>query len=168
MKKIIFTVVAITSLLGASFTAQAQKFGHLNAQTLLSQMPEVTTADKQLEEFNKSLEDQLKSMATEYQTKIADYQAKVNLFTDAIKKVKEKEILDLETRINEFQNSAQESVYQKKSELYAPILKKAEEAVKIVAKENGYTYIFDTSVGALLYFAESDDILHLVKSKLGI
>jgi hypothetical protein len=37
-----------------------------------------------------------------------------------------------------------------------------------VAKENGFTYIFDVSAGSLLYQPESDNVLSLVKTKLGI
>ncbi|HRC33703.1 MAG TPA: OmpH family outer membrane protein, partial [Bacteroidia bacterium] len=78
------------------------------------------------------------------------------------------EITDLEDRIREFQQSAQENISKKKEEIYAPILKKAEEAIKGIAKEKGYTYIFDAGVGVLLYSQDSDDILPLVKAKLGL
>jgi outer membrane protein len=44
----------------------------------------------------------------------------------------------------------------------------AKKAIEQVAKENGYTYIFDTSVGAVLYWEESDNVLSLVKKKLNL
>ena len=50
--------------------------------------------------------------------------------------------------------------------LYSPIVQKAQEAIKSVAKTNGYTYIFDSGVGSILYAEESDDILPLVKAYL--
>jgi outer membrane protein len=38
-----------------------------------------------------------------------------------------------------------------------------------VARENGFTYIFDLSRGSVIYFSEqSEDILPLVKKKLGL
>jgi outer membrane protein len=49
-----------------------------------------------------------------------------------------------------------------------PIIDKAKKAIEDVAKENGYTYIFDSSVGVLLYYENSDDIMTLVKKKLGL
>ena len=51
-----------------------------------------------------------------------------------------------------------------------PVLQKAEKAIKDVAKENGFTYIFDLARGPIIYFDEtmSIDILPLVKAKLGI
>ena len=53
--------------------------------------------------------------------------------------------------------------------LLKPLLDRAEAAIKTVAKENGYSYIFDSSKGgAVLYSPESEDVLPLVKAKLGI
>ena len=54
----------------------------------------------------------------------------------------------------------------KEQELIEPILTKAKKAIEEVAKENGYTYIFDTSIGAVLYWEEGDNVLNLVKKKL--
>jgi outer membrane protein len=52
--------------------------------------------------------------------------------------------------------------------LYSPIIKKAEDAINAIAKEKGYSYIFDTSVGAVLFAQESDDVMSLVKAKLSL
>ena len=70
----------------------------------------------------------------------------------------EKELEDLGNRIQDFQQTAQESIQKKKEELYGPILKKAEAAIKDIAKEKGYSYIFDTSLGTVLYAQDSDNI----------
>ena len=90
--------------------------------------------------------------------------------TDAMKEVKQKEIQDLQNRIESTQQSAQEKVSQKKQEVYGPILEKADKAIKAVAKEKGYDYVFDASSGggALLFARESDNITPYVKEKLGI
>ena len=87
---------------------------------------------------------------------------------EPIKEAKAKEINDLETRIQDFQESAQTSLQKKKEEIYTPMIKKAEDAIKGIAKEKGYSYIFDTSVGVVLFAQESDDIMPLVKTKLGL
>lgn len=88
--------------------------------------------------------------------------------TDAIKEAKVKEIQDLEKRIGEFQQKAQQDIGKKQEEVYAPVLKKAEDAVKAVAKENNIAYVFDSSKGVLIQFPDGDNILPLVKKKLGI
>lgn len=156
-------------LLSVSVQAQSTlKFGHINSTQLLSQMPETKAADSSLQKFGASLENQLKTMTAEYQGKIADFKSKEGSMADPIRDAKLKEISDLEERIQTFQESAQSSMQKKKEELYTPVLKKAEEAINAVAKEKGYSYIFDSSAGALLFAQESDDILALVKGKLGL
>ena len=85
-----------------------------------------------------------------------------------VRTTKEKELTDLGNRIQDFQQTAQESIQKKKEELYGPILKKAEDAIKDIAKEKAYSYIFDTSLGSVIFAQESDNIMPLVKTRLGI
>lgn len=170
MKHLVKIACATACVIVLSTAAQAQalKFGHINSAELLSMMPEVKVADKQLQDFGAQLEGQLKTMTTEYQTKLQDYQSKAAMMADAIKQTREKEIVDLQTRIQEFQQTAQQSIEKKKEELYAPILKKAETTITGIAKESGYAYIFDTSVGSVIYGQESDNIMAIAKKRLGI
>ena len=148
--------------------AQSLKFGHINSADLLAMMPEVKKADSSLQNYQKSLEDQNQSMITEYQQKVQDFQGLPASTTDAVKEVKQQEIQDLQTRIQQFQSSAQEKLQNKKEEIYSPILKKAEDAIKEVAKANGYSYVFDTSAGAVIYAQDSDNLMETVKKKLGL
>ena len=168
MKKRIQLIAVVFSFITLNTYAQAPKIGHINSAELLSLMPESKTADTELQKYGQSLETQLKTMGAEYQSKVQDYQSKESLMADAIKQTKEKEIVDLQQRIQEFQQTAQESIQKKKEELYSPILKKAEEAIKEIAKENSYTYVLDSSVGVVLYSLESGDIGPLVKKKLNL
>ena len=131
-------------------------------------MPETKAADSAAVKYRKSLEEQMKIMTAEYQNKLESYQRQGGTMDAAIKATKEKELEDLGSRIQDFQQTAQESIQKKKEELYGPILKKAEDAIKAVAKEKSYSYIFDTSAGVVLYAQDSDDIMNLVKAKLGI
>ncbi len=149
--------------------AQAQvKLGHINSTQLLGMMPETKVADSTLQKFGESLQNQLKTMSAEYDSKVSEYTEKKASMAEPVLQTKEKEIRDLGERIQDFQESAQQSVQKKKEEVYSPIIKKAEDAIKAVGKEKGYTYIFDSSVGVLLYSSDSDDIMPMVKSKLAL
>jgi outer membrane protein len=83
-----------------------------------------------------------------------------------VRKDAEEKINGLATRIQTFQQQAQESLQADESKLIEPIIYKAKKAIEQVAKENGYTYVLDTSVGAVLYWEESDNLLNMVKKKL--
>lgn len=168
MKKIILIAVTAFLLGAAASTAQTLKFGHINSADLIQSMPQTRQADSTLKKFGESLDGQLKSMTAEYQAKVQNYQSKVDSMPDAIRTTKQQELQDLGTRIEDFRQTAQESIQKKKEELYGPILKRAEDSIKDVAKEKGYAYIFDTSAGVVLFAQESDDIMSFVKAKLAI
>ena len=88
--------------------------------------------------------------------------------SELVKKDKEEELTSLGTRIQNFQQQAQQSLEQQEQALIEPIVNKAKKAIEQVAKENGYTYIFDTSAGSLLFWEESDNVLASVKKKLNL
>ncbi len=166
MKYLSYLAVVLLLLTAVSTQAQSLKFGHINSADLLAMMPEIKKADSVLQAYQKSLEDANTSMLTDYQKKIQDFQSLPATTTDAVKEIKQQEIKDLENRIQQFQGGAQDKLQNKKEEVYSPILKKAEDAIKEVAKANNYAYVFDTSAGAVVYAQESDNLMELVKKKL--
>ena len=172
--KIKHTILAAAAsafiITGETGNAQAQnlKIGHVNSNTLLELMPEKGKATAEIEKFAKQLEDQLKVMSAEYETKMREFQSQQGLMTEPVRQMKVQEITDLENRIQQFQQTAQESLQNKQNEILKPLIDKAKKAIQDVAKEKGYSYILDTGLGAVLYFNESDDILPFVKKKLGL
>ncbi|MEO5572822.1 MAG: OmpH family outer membrane protein [Bacteroidia bacterium] len=168
MTKSIKILAVLVVLATSGIYAQTPKFGHVNSTQLLGMMPETKVADSSLQKFGSSLEAQLKTMSAEYDSKVADYKEKQSSMAEPIMQAKGKEISDLGDRIQDFQQSAQSSIQKKKEELYQPIIKKAEDAIHAVGKDKSYTYIFDSGVGVLLYFQDSDDIMSLVKAKLNL
>ena len=88
--------------------------------------------------------------------------------SDLIRQTKESEIRDLGQRIEAYQTQAQQKLQELQESLFEPIIERAKQAITDVARENGYSYVFDSSAGTLLYQPDSDDILPLVKKKLGL
>lgn len=89
--------------------------------------------------------------------------------SEAMKDVKEKELQDLQNRIQSTQQSAEEKIGTKRQDMLKPITEKADKAIQAVAKEKGYTYILDASVnGVIIYATPTDNIIEDVKTKLGI
>lgn len=166
MKKFLGAFFIILSMM--VFGQQKIKIGHINSNDLMEVMPGRDSAEKVLNDYAKNLQDQLNAMLTEFQTKYQDYLDNSEKYLEPVKKAKEKELIDLQSRIEEFRNQSQELLSKKEQELLQPLIDKAKKAIEAVAKEKGYTYIFDTSIGVLLYYQDSDDILPFVKEKLGI
>jgi len=166
MKKIVALIGFVA--IAAFANAQASpKFGHIDSQELLLSMPERADAEKKVQDFAKTLENTLKTMTTEYQAKLADYQTKEAAMTKTEKETVEGEIMQLQQRIQDFQVSAQEKIKKQEAELLQPMIDKAKKAIEDVGKENGFTYIFDSSVGATVY-NNGENILPKVKAKLGL
>ncbi|MDE3256017.1 MAG: OmpH family outer membrane protein [Bacteroidota bacterium] len=166
MKKITLLAALFGTFISASYAQN--KLGYINSRELLEVMPEVKKADSSLQIYAKSFQDQLESMSKEYESKVKDFQANEKTMNEAVKEVKVKEVQQLQERMETLQQSAQEKTAKRREEMYKPILEKADKAIKDVAKENKYDYIFDASGGAILFAKDSDNVLSLVKTKLGI
>lgn len=165
----IIAIIAIVLLSVTSVQAQSKlKIGHINSSELLQMMPGKDSAQQVLMGYANALEQQLSMMTKEFESKYQDYLENETKMTQIIKNSRQKELTDLQNRILEFQEQAQEDLQKKEAELIAPLLKKAQDAIQAVAKEKGYTYILDTSSGSVLYFEDTDDIMLPVKKKLGI
>lgn len=169
MKSIVILSTLVLFLSFVSFGQSKGKLGHLNSNELLEVMPEKATAEKTIQDYAKQMETQLLEMQTELEKKYNDYTANQATYSDIVKKTKEDELMSMQQRIQTFQQTAQQDLQKKESELLKPIIEKAQKAIGDVAKENGYSYVFDTGTGSLLYWPkDSDDLLPLVKTKLGI
>jgi outer membrane protein len=160
---VLFVLASVTT-----FAQKAQKFGHINSADLLEIMPEIKTTDAKLQSYQTQLTEQNDAMVNEYKAKLDEFQKGQATMPEVKKEVMIQELQDLEERITTFQQGAPEKLEAKKQELYAPILDKAKKAIQDVAKENGYSYVFDTSLGLLIHVPESDDLMALVKKKLGL
>ncbi|NTW31889.1 MAG: OmpH family outer membrane protein [Bacteroidetes bacterium] len=170
MKKI-FKIAAIILVVFGSFQVNAQgknKLGHINSDSLLKMMPGRDSANTKIQTEVKSYESQIKTMQTELENKYTDFQTNLSTMSDLIKQTKQTELQDLQARIEKFQTSAQEALQKKQTELLQPIINKAKKAIDDVAKENGFSYILDAAPGTILYYDGGEDILPLVKKKLGI
>jgi outer membrane protein len=168
MKNTLKSIVVGVVVLMSSFTANAQKIAHVNLDSLISIMPESKVAQQAVQDYAKQLEKQVTDMQTELQTKYAEYQEKSKDLAEVIRANKEKELNDLNQRIQDFQQQAQTEYQKKSAELSKPVYEKAKKAIDQVAKENGYKYVLDTSTGLVIYNEPADDIFSLVVKKLGI
>lgn len=152
----------------SSFAQKKQKFGHIDSNELLKMMPGRDSAVSKITEYATTLENQIKGMQTEFEAKYQDYLANEANMTDLIKQTKQRELQDIQARIEAFQASAEEDLQKKQTELLQPIIDKAKNAIEKVAKDNMYTYIFDAGLGVLLFSDPTEDIMPLVKIELGL
>ena len=149
MKKIILIGIAVL----ATFTASAQTLGRVNFNELVMLMPEMDAARATINAAQKEAEETYSAMVEEYQSKATQYQQKQATWTAAIRESKERELYEIQNRIQEFQSNISNELQQQQGQLVAPINEKAQKAVSDIAKAKGITILFDASQA--IYFDES-------------
>ena len=165
MKKTLTIIFA--ALTFSAFSAQL-KLGHINSAELMSLMPELQQANERLQQEVREAEAAYSTMITEFQNLAQEFEANSQQWSDLIRSTRMRAIQDLQQRIQEFEQQSQRELQFLQETLMAPIIERARTAIEAVARENGFTYIFDTSGGMLLFAADSDDILPLVKRRLNL
>lgn len=150
--------------------AQTFKFGHLNSQELVALMPERDSAVAKLEKYSADVSETMEAMQVEFNTKLNTYQQKQATWTAAVLEAKQKELQEMQARFEQIQQSSGQEYQQLQSLLFAPVFKKANDAIQKIGKDQGFTYIFDVSSGSIPFInlEQSVDIMPLAKKELGI
>ena len=166
MKKIV--LIAAAAFLSLAASAQDLKFAYVDFAELVQLMPEMDQARATLEENSKANEEILMSMYEEYQKKGQEYQQKASTWTPAILESKQRELADIEARLQQTQQSLQAELQQLQNQLQAPVVEKAQKAVEDLAKAKGVAGVFEKS--SLLYVdpAQMVDLTPEARSALNI
>jgi len=164
MKKII--LIAAMALIAIS--ASAQRIGIVNYEELCTLMPEYMDAQRTILAVSKETSDTFQEMVNEFQNKSNIFEQKKSSWTASVLEAKQKELADMQQRIQEFQQTAYQELQEKQAQLLAPIREKALEAVRNLAKEQGILIVFDSS--QIIYFdAENTvDLMPMARIALGI
>lgn len=165
MKKLIVAGVMAFGILSAS--AQT-KIGYIDTDMLIGEMPEAAKVDAELKAYQEALGMQGQDLGKEADAKAAQFLKDSATLTASMKEIKRNEIIELYQKVQNWNQIAQEKYNQKAQEKIGPVRNKAFEAIKAVAKERNYTYVLDAATNVLLVSPPGDDLLPLVKAKLGI
>lgn len=164
MKKIL-SVLAIVGLMAFSGSANAQvKIGYIKIDDVVSLFPEVSKIDSILERY------QADSINPEYASLVENYQFTDSIVRDTVnikKSVRDeaaKKLPEMIYKIQNWQQITNQVLESKQNEILAPLYRKAYDAIKLVAKEKGYTHVL--SKESLLVAPDGDDMLALVAAKL--
>lgn len=152
---------------GLSFGANAQKFGHIDAQNLLLNLPERSDAEVKLQSTAQEFDNQLVSMQSDLQNKYQGYQENAATWPDALREQKEREIQALDQGLQEFAQTVQGELATLEQTLLTPMIERVQKAILEVGKDHNFTYIFDSSMGATLYNG-GVDVTDLVRDELGM
>ena len=168
--KLLLKIALASALVLCSTSAFAQKLGYINVEELIVVMPERAEAEEKLRRLSDEYTNTLETMQVELNNKYNEYTKNSATYSDSIRQVKEREMQDLQSRLQETYTMANQEIEKYQQELMAPILEKAEQAIKKVGQDNGFTAIFNISAAPLAYYDENSmtNVLQFVKKEMGI
>lgn len=162
-------LLALAVALPMCAAAQAPKFGVVDVENIIPNMPEFTEAQNKITEASKTYETEYAKINEELQKKYAEFQEleKDATTLSSIKERRMQDLQELDKKAQQFAATAQQDLQRQQAQLMQPIQEKVMTAIKSVGTENGFTMIFPEGAAA---FTSTDvqDVTPLVKAKLGV
>jgi outer membrane protein len=165
MKQIKTLLIAAILMLGANQTMNAQaKTAHVDVSEIMTKMPAMLEAQKQLDKLSTTYDADYKKMVEEYQGKLKKYEAEAATVTEAVNGERSKEVQDMQKRIVDYRDNAQKELQQKESDIVKPLMEKVRASIQKVGKAKGFQYVLD---GSSLLLADGPNLTIDVKKDLG-
>ena len=165
-------VIAVTLLVGLGTAVNAQKFAYVDSQYILEKMPEYKEAQKKLDDLSANWEKEVAAKYQEIDKLYKDYQKEQILLPEDMKIKRQDEIAAKEKEVKEFQKSkfgVKGELFTKRQEWIKPIQEKIFKAIKEIAEQGSYTFVFDKANNAnILYADPKNDKTDAVIKKLSI
>lgn len=168
MKQVKKIAVALVLFIAATSFVNAQnKFAHIDVTKLLSDMPEMKTAQAELKKLAETYEADIQASFTEFQNKATQYQNEAASKSREENEKRSLELQEIEKNIQGARQAASGELQKKQSALFGPITENAKKAIEKVAADLGFDYVIDSQQGGALIVAKGKDILAEVKKELG-
>ena len=168
MKRLKSLLIATVLFLGTSYSIHAQaKTAHVDVNEIISKMPAMLDAQKQLEKLSATYDSEYKTMAEEYQNKIKKYDQEGGTVTDAVNQTRQTEVQDLIKRITDYRDNAQKELQKKEADMTKPLFDKIKASIVKIGKAKGYQYVLNSSDNNTLLLADGPDLTADVKKDLG-
>lgn len=162
MKKIIIMLMML-----APMAAFAQKFGHVNAQEVITSLPDFIKARGEIEATAKQYDNDLNAMQEELKRKSEEYDRQKSTMNATKQQETEASLQQMYQKIQQTYSDNQQALQKAQQEKLQPIQAKVLDAIKAVGKAGGYVYIMDISMG-IPYISDtlSKDVTAEVKAQL--
>jgi outer membrane protein len=166
MKQILSLGLVMIALLAFNPFLNAQnKTGYVSIDEVVQLMPDYKKATAEMAQLDSALQINYGETLKELNRQDSMFKVDSVKMTMATKTAKKEQMKKLLVELQGYEQNYQQQMQQKQEELMAPVAQKANQLIADVAKANGYTYVFRKE--ALIVSPEGDDILPLIKKKLG-
>jgi len=161
-------ILVAAAIVFSSSAVMAQKTGYIDVNTVIQIMPDAARIDSLMEKFQQdSLGRQFESLVRDYKYRDSILSSKDTLTMPTSVKMQHQQTLQqVSYQIQNWQNISQQYYQAKQNQYLEPVYRKVMAAVQAVAKEKGYTYVYDKSV--LIIGPTGDDLLPSVAQRLNV
>lgn len=167
IKKSIFCLVFLVLSTFAVAQSGAAKFGYVDTDYMLGQIPEYKAAQSELDKTSVNWQKEIEIKFQEIDKLFKALQADAILLTDDMKLKRQNEIVNKENEAKALQKQrfgVDGELFKKRQELVKPIQDKIYNAIKTVAEKKGLGFILDKSGQVSILYANSkydisDDVL---------
>ena len=171
MKKQFLFVLLILVSLGTN-EVLAQKYAYIDSEYILEKVPDYAQAQEELDQLSKDWQNEIEQKYQEIEKLYQAYRSEQVLLPEEMKRKREEDIILKEKNVKDLQQKRfgmEGSLYQKRQELISPIQDKIYKAIKQLAKEKAYAFIFDISSQSTIMFADPKlDKSDMILKKLGV
>ncbi len=168
MRKIFLILILA---IGLSAVTNAQKYAYIDSKYILENIPEYTQAQKKLDDLSEKWQKEIEEKYAEIEKLYKAYQADQILLPEDMKRKREDEIVRKEREAKEFQKQkfgVNGELFQKRQELIKPIQDKIYKAVKNMAEESNYVFVFDkANQSNIMYASPKLNKSDLILKKMG-
>ena len=161
--------IKIIMLIFPVFLFAEMKLGYIDSNRIMSEFENVRDIQVELEKEQRKLEAEYNGMISQLDSLKQVFEKQRLLMSENRRIEKENELINIERNIQEFQMKKfgpEGEIFRKQSQLLAPILEEVDAAIKIVAAQRGYDYVFDAVSGAIVYALEAHDLTDQVLKEL--
>ena len=169
MKRVLFSGILFLLIFSGITNAQ-MKIGYVDSDAIMDKLPDAQDAKQKLDAFVQEWQAELNKIENTWKTKYDDYEKRKLIMTDQTRAETEAELVKLEKQVSDYREKkfgTNGEMFQKQDELMKPVQNKVFSAIKDVAQEEDYDYVFDRSGDILLLYAKDKyDITVKVLNKL--
>lgn len=167
MKKLfILSILLITS----SISFAQLKIGYIDSDAIMDNLPDVQDARQKLDASIQEWQSELNKLEADWKAKYDDYEKRKLIMTDQTRSETEAALVQLETQIAQYREKkfgTNGELFLKQDELMKPVQNKIFVALKEIAEEDDYDFVFDRSGDIMILFAkEQYDLTAQVLEKL--
>lgn len=157
--------------IGIGQLAEAQKFGYIDTNYILAQMPEYNEAQAEIEQLSKSWQSEIQQMYKEIESMYNELQAEEVLLTQEMKDERLAEINIKEEEVKEYNSKVfgyEGLFFLKKKELMKPVMERVFEATEKVSKAHRLQFMFDKAADLVMIYTDPiHDYTDYVLEELG-